>query len=193
MHTSPSAADLIAEHALELPEASQLEFAAAAEMLAEQWPLGSLSIFFESGEDETWPVPRPLRRLGFDRWAAGGERVVFFHRSGGWCLKAPRGCGFELATRRELAMLDVMDAADRELFAHTIALPGDILLQRVYRVDAARFDACQRASREITLAARRLGVPDVNPVNVGWTDDGAWRFIDWAGLCRRVMYFEPEW
>ena len=90
-------------------------------------------------------------------------------------------------------MLDVMDAADRELFAETIALPGDILLQRVYRVDPERFDAFQRASREITDAARRLRVADVNPVNVGWADDGAWRFIDWAGVCHRILSLQPDW
>ena len=194
MNTPFSAADLIALHAPEVAEPDRAQLAAAAELLAEVWPLGRLHFYADIQYDEAWSTPGPIHRHGFDRLCAGGERVVFFHKGGEWCLKAPRDCGYERANQREVAVLAALADADRALFARTIALPGDILLQRVYRIDPERFLAFERESRDITQAQRRLGVTDLNPVNVGWAEDGSWRFIDWAGTRQHVtVSLEPAW
>lgn len=189
MHTLLSTVDHIAHHVPDLDEATRAQLAAGAEMLAEVWPAGHLHSYCDIEYDAPWRAPVPIRRHGFDLLCAGGERVVFFHETGDWCLKVPRIEGCERANRRELEALARVDKADRSLFATTVALPGDILLQRVYRIDPERF---WRASLEISRAQLRLNVPDIHPGNVGWDAEGRWHFIDWAGARQREWSYEPD-
>lgn len=170
-----------------LPANLSDEIRTAASRLADAWPRGFVSALPFLGDSSDPIVPPPLASLGFIRAAEGEDRVAFFHGSG-WCLKVPKERGCEWATRRELAILDRMAVDDRRLFAETYKMPGDILLQRTYAVDAVRFDAFERRSNEIVRAQWRLRITDITPLNIGWTPSGEWVFIDWAGKNRSVEF-----
>jgi hypothetical protein len=150
---------------------------AGAHILAGTWPKGYLDALPISPDSQNPVLPRELRALGFERCCQGENRIVFIHRSR-WCLKAPRARGHEWTSRRELAILADLSADDRGRFAETLSLPGDILLQRRYRVDPLRFE---RHLVEILREQRRLWITDINESNIGWTQNGAWVFLDWAG------------
>lgn len=129
---------------------------------------------------ECAPVAPRFRHWGFNAWCSGGERMVMFHESG-WCLKVGLRAGYEVANHKELEILSRIGEEDRALFAETYLLPGDILLQGVYHCDYMRYLACESRTRAISKAWERLGLVDLHPYNVGWTDLGDWVFIDWAG------------
>lgn len=154
-----------------------------AALLARQWKAGALLGNDHVFDDTGWPLPAYYQQRGFHRWCSGGDRVVLFHDSG-WCLKAPLGPGYERANRKELLILDEVGAAERQLFAETHSLPGDILLQREYRIDPARFLQVEATCADLRRAQWRLRIMDIHQYNVGWRADGGWVFIDWAGVCR---------
>lgn len=163
-----------------VPDDAHTDLHAAMEWIAAHWPRGAPLSWQDQLDDMPWPVPVELRALGFERWASGAERLVLCHRSG-WCLKVPMGHDGVLANREELTMLGRMREEDRTLFAETYALEHDILLQRTYVVDAERFLEYERTNRDILRAQIRLRLTDMNPINVGWREDGSWVFLDWAG------------
>lgn len=155
----------------------------AAALLARHWKAGALLGNDHVFDDTGWPLPVYYQQRGFHKWCSGGDRVVLFHDSG-WCLKAPMGPGYERANRKELLILDEVGVADRPLFAETHSLPGDILLQREYRIDPARFLQLEAECADLRRAQWRLRIMDIHQYNVGWRADGSWVFIDWAGVCR---------
>lgn len=154
-----------------------------ATLLAQQWRAGAFVGFDHMSASSGWPIPAVYRRRGFNRWCSGGDRIILFHDSG-WCLKAPLNVGHESANRKELAILAAVAPEDRLLFAETHSLPGDILLQREYRVDPGRFVQFTAESPELLRAGWRLRLADIHQHNVGWRPSGSWVFIDWAGVCR---------
>lgn len=155
-----------------------------ASLLERQRRAGALVGYDHVFDSSDWPLPEYCRERGFHRWCSGEDRIVLFHDSG-WCLKASLSPGYESANRRELSKLAELAPADRLLFAETHSLPGDILLQREYRVDPARFAQFETKSKEILQAQWRLRIMDIHEYNVGWRADGGWVFIDWAGAPRQ--------
>ena len=182
----------------ELPAGVPEAVIAAGRHLAASWPRagwmwGALA---DIAKRRARPLPpdlqEPLAQLGFDGWAAGEERVVFFHPSG-WCLKVPRDTTCARANREEMARLATLDAADRKLFAESYLLPGQILLQRIYRVGTEHETAflTEDVLKKQWEAQFRLGLRDIHTHNVGWTPNGGWVFVDWAGP--PPNYYPPDY